>query len=211
MARIKTLTAAIIFSVLPSGIAVGENEQAIDMAISVQEPGQLEMVDWALSRFDAAGLELPPLLIRFPDRDSPLCDGIQGRTFLSTDPIEVRMCWNSEFILLHELAHVWESANFPTDNHGRFNEMRHDVESWASPDDPWKTQGREHAANVIAWGLLEDPYPISETYPNDIASMVEAFHFLTGVSPLHDGGDGIQHPDRSRLGSDSAPPLERGR
>lgn len=211
MARIRTLTAAIIIGLIPSGMAVDGGDQANDMVIVTQEPGQMEMVDWALGRFEAAGLELPPLLIRFPDRESPLCDGVQGRTFLLADPIEVRVCWNSEFILLHELAHAWEYANVPVDNHGHFSEMRDGVESWGSPDDPWKAQGREHAANVIAWGLLDDPYPVSDTYPNDIASMVEAFHFLTGVSPLHDGGEGVQQPDRSRLGSDSASPLERGR
>jgi hypothetical protein len=125
--------------------------------------------------------------------------------------MEIRMCWNDEFILLHELAHVWEARHVAADKHEPFMAMRHRVESWAGTDVPWAARGREHAANVIAWGLLEDPYPISTTYPNDVASMMEAFTYLTGVKPLHDGGPGIQQPDRSYINGRTNPPLESGR
>lgn len=89
--------------------------------------------------------------------------------------------------------------------------LRAGVLSWASDDVIWGARGREHAANVIAWGLLEDPYPISTTYPNDGFSMMEAFSYLTGAEPLHDGGEVIQPPDRSRFGETEKPPLESGR
>ena len=122
------------------------------------------------------------------------------------------MCWNDHFILLHELAHVWEALNVPAAKHEPFMDMRTDATSWASSDVAWAQQGREHAANVIAWGLLDNPYPISRTYPNDPDSMLTAFDFLTEVSPLHDGGQGVQEPDRQFFTTERAnPSLESGR
>lgn len=175
-----------------------------------QDSAQLEMAKRAVERFHEAGLVLPDLLIRFPGIDSPDCEGIQGRSFLTRDPIEVRICWNSEFILLHELAHVWEARNVAESVRQAFMTMRDGIQDWASTDVIWGARGREHAANVIAWGLLEDPYPISTTYPNDVENLMEAFTFLTGVNPLHDGGEGIQHPDRS-LFDGTGRPIESGR
>jgi hypothetical protein len=121
------------------------------------------------------------------------------------------MCWDDEFTLLHEIAHIWLVNTLEPDRRVQFIEMRHDVASWVGDDVAWHERGVEHAANVIAWGLLEDPYPVSDTYPNDVASMIEAFVFLTDVAPLHDGGPGIQLPDRTLYEGRSNPPLESGR
>jgi hypothetical protein len=121
------------------------------------------------------------------------------------------MCWNDPFILLHELAHVWEAAQVPTERHQTFMDLRDGVESWAGLDVAWDERGREHAANVIAWGLHENPHPISRTYPNDNISMIDAFTYLTDVEPLHDGGAGIQQPDRSLHQDRHNPSLESGR
>ena len=120
------------------------------------------------------------------------------------------MCWSDAFILLHELAHAWEAHNLPKQRRQPFMALRSDVDSWAGAGVPWHQRGSEHAANVVAWGLLEDPYPISRTYPNDPDSLIEAFRVLTGVAPLHDGGSPIQQLDRS-LYTGSNPPLESGR
>lgn len=192
---------------LPGSPAAKPSEVIID----TQNQAQQDMAQWALDRYADAGLDLPPLVIRFPGQDLSLCDGGQGMAYLDHNPIEVRMCWNDKFILLHELAHVWEAHNVATEKHQPFMDMRDGVESWASRDVAWAARGREHAANVIAWGLLEQPYPLSTTYPNDVASMIEAFSHLTDAEPLHDGGPGIQHPDRSRIEGRSNPPLESGR
>jgi hypothetical protein len=121
------------------------------------------------------------------------------------------MCWNDSFILLHELAHVWEAHHVSHDRHERFMGLRDGVEFWASLEVAWDERGREHAANVIAWGLLQDPYLISRTYPNDPASMIDAFTYLTDVEPLHDGGRGVQQPDRSLYRGRHNPALASGR
>lgn len=185
----------------------GETETTIHAATQEQR----QMTEWALGRYEAAGLELPPIVIEFAGRDLAECDGAPGRTYLTERPIVVKMCWNNRFILLHELAHVWEAANLSENDHEPFMAMRTDVTSWAGLDVPWEQRGREHAANVIAWGLLEDPFPVSRTHPNDPEALTTAFEFLTGTSPLHDGGTGIVEPDREFFTPERAnPPLESG-
>jgi hypothetical protein len=198
-----TLISMLLLPGTPSGHA--------DISIEAAQPQQQQMAEWAIDRYAAAGLDLPQITIRFLGPDLSHCDGARGRVYLDHDPIEIRMCWNSEFILLHELAHVWEAHDVAAAKHEPFMEMRDGVSSWAGLDVTWAERGREHAANVIAWGLLEDPYPISDTYPNDPDSMLAAFAFLTGGDPLHDGGPPIQLPDRTLSEGRSNPPLESGR
>ncbi len=179
--------------------------------VFAQTAEQKDLAAWALSRFDRASLALPPVEIQFAGRDEALCDGSPARAYLAMDPIQVRMCWTDGFMLLHELGHVWEAAHVPLERHHGFMALRDRATSWAGLDVPWDARGREHAANVIAWGLLEEPYPVSRTYPNDPATMIEAFRFLTGADPLHDGGEGIGEPDRALFQGRSSPPLESGR
>ena len=181
------------------------------VVIDAADAAHAAMAEWALERFDAAGLELPPLLVAISGRDQSFCGGVPARAFPQAQPAEVRVCWDDAFILLHELAHIWEAHNLDPERRVGFADLREGVEAWRDRDVPWEARGAEHAANVIAWGLLEDPYPISRTYPNDVASMLEAYRDLTGRDPLHDGGAGIQLPDRSQYQGRANRPLESGR
>ena len=177
--------------------------------IEAEDPDQLVMANWALGRFEEAGLELPDLHIVFPGRDLSLCNGAPATALTRQRPIEIRLCWNDRFILLHELGHAWDAHNLTEDRRESFMALRAEVDAWTGVDVPWARRGLEHAANVIACGLLEDPYPISRTYPNDPENLIEAFLELTGVAPLHDGGSPIQVPDRSLFAGSNAP-LESG-
>ncbi len=172
---------------------------------------QRASVEWAIGRFSDAGMVLPRIIVEFPGRDLSGCDGAPGRSYLDQSPIVIKMCWNDRFILLHEFAHVWEANNVFASKHRPFMAIRLNVESWASRDVEWELRGREHAANVIAWGLLVDPISVSDTYPNDPASMTAAFKILTDRVPLHDGGSGVQIPDKSLFQGRSNPRLELGR
>ena len=185
--------------------------QAARLTIGVATPEQRELANWAWSRFTKAGLVLPPIEVDFPGRDLAGCDDARGRAYLDTTPIRIKMCWNDGFILLHEMAHVWESINVSSSKHAPFMDMRPDTLSWASLGVSWPRRGREHAANVIAWGLEEEPRFISQTYPNDPESMMKAFVLLTGRLPLHDGGEGVRTPDRSLFDGDGRSLLEHGR
>lgn len=178
--------------------------------IDADDPAQLKMARWAVGRFEEAGLALPDLRIVFPGRDLSLCDGAPATALTSQRPIEIRMCWNDKFMLLHELAHAWDAHNLTKNCRKRFMALRTDVDGWTGAAIPWDRRGIEHAANVIAWGLLEDPHPVSRTHPNDPDSMIEAFMLLTEVGPLHDGGFPIAEPDRGLYEGRSNPRPESG-
>ena len=209
MARLViVLVASLLVGLITASAALSGRETVIH----AEAPEQRQMAEWALSRYEAAGLELPPLIIEFPGRDLAGCDGVPARVYLNQVPILIRMCWNDAFIMLHELAHGWVFHSLPASKKASFMALRADVVSWASPDVSWAQRGNEHAANVIAWGLLDTPFPISNTYPNDPDSLRAAFGHLTGTTPLHDGGLGVQRPDREFFSAGrSNPRLESGR
>ena len=207
MVKLRSILLPLLATLLWSGTTAEQD----NVTIEAQDPDQQQMAEWAITRYTEAGFDLPRLIIRFPGRDLSGCGGAPGRAYLNHDPIEIRMCWDSEFILLHELAHVWEAHNVAAAKHEPFMAMRDGVVSWASPDVAWEERGREQAANVIAWGLLDEPYPIPRTYPNDPDSMLAAFEFLTDDEPLHNGGAPIQLPNRSLFAGRSNPPMEAGR
>ncbi len=190
------VTALLVASVLNASVSQ-DLPAPIGAAVMAATAAQTETAEWALGRYETAGLALPPLIIVFAEPAPTACGGAAARVHLDETPVRIEMCWNNRFMLLHELAHVWEVRNIPASQHDAFNAMRTGVESWASLEVPWSHRGREHAANVIAWGLLEDPFPIAQTLPNDPQHLLDAYQFLTGRHPLHDGGPPIRVPDRS--------------
>ncbi|MDJ0952439.1 MAG: hypothetical protein QNJ81_02045 [Acidimicrobiia bacterium] len=162
------------------------------------------LAEWAVARFAKAGLELPPMVVEFAGPALDRCGGAQATVRLAHDPVLVMVCWGPPFVMLHELAHVWEAQVVSEEQRRRFVRTRAGVVSWANPDDAWEAQGREHAANVIAWALTEDPMVIGRTYPNDRESLEAGFLILTGRHPLHDeGGEPIMF-DRSAFDSAAA-------
>jgi hypothetical protein len=199
-------------AVLLAGTLTAPSRGAVPgQLIKAQTLEQYEMARWALGRFDAARLRLPATSIVFATPGDARCGGSPARVHLDEDPVLVTICWNSRFIILHELGHIWEATNVPTERHTLFMDLRTNVASWASLEVPWADRGREHAANIIAWGLLEDPYPIARTYPNDPTSLTAAFVFLTDREPLHDGGQDIEPPDRSRYNQRTSAARASGR
>lgn len=212
MRTVTTLITAIVIAawIIPIATASTRGDRSVYIDIEADSPEQREMAEWALERFTRAGLHLPSVIIEFAGSDLSGCGGTPGRTYFGEIRPRVKICWNDRFILLHELGHVWETFNVSESQHEPFMATRQGVESWADDEVAWDSRGIEHAANVIAWGLLEDPYPVSRTYPNDPDSLTDAFRFLTGADPLHDGGPGIQRPDRSLYEGRSNPAFESG-
>jgi hypothetical protein len=170
-----------------------------------------QLAEWAFSRFVEAGLELPPTVVEFVGPSLTPCGGAQATARLAPEPAVVSVCWGSELVILHELAHIWEAHAVSAEQRRLFMLSREGVASWADPADPWADQGREHAANVIAWALMEDPSVIGRTYPNDRASLEEGFVILTGRKPLHlEGGEPVM-VDRSAFDSAAARQAAAGR
>ena len=105
------------------------------------------------------------------------CRGLLG-FFARSDAgdYEVHTC-GVEFTLLHELGHAWAEHNLDDQTRAEFLEFAN-ADEWNHED--WLLSGSEHAANVLAWGLVETRINQTRTRPHDHASMLEAFRILTG-------------------------------
>jgi hypothetical protein len=153
---------------------------------------QLGHVEWALARFERAGIRLPSLEIQFYASYED-CKMRQGLMRISNGSITVLQCEREapdiRRSLLHELVHVWDLGTdlVKDDRRMRFMALR-GVTAWNDPADEWPHQGVEQAAEVVAWGLMERPAPIpsrvGSTGPQDDSSLATAFTALTGVAPL---------------------------
>jgi hypothetical protein len=144
------------------------------------------LTDWALSRFQQAGLELPPLAVAFHDSKQP-CEGYVG-LYRSGDTPRVDICgfnWDRFLItpkktLLHELAHAWAGANLSEEAKERFVRFRH-LPTWGDDRFPWGEQGSEQAAEIIAWALLDEELVMAHIQNTDPQRLARAYELLTST------------------------------
>ncbi len=157
------------------GLDVEGTEREADLAV------------WAVGRFEVAGFDLPELRIVF-HRDRGPCGGGSGLVTTTDDVEEIAVCVLYRRtdrvyrrVLLHELAHVWTHEHLDAAAQEAFLVAR-GLETWGPPA-PWYLQGREHAAELIAWGLGESDLGCHTVEPNDRSSLEAGFRLLTGVEP----------------------------
>jgi hypothetical protein len=152
-----------------------------ETTIHTETEEQRELVTWALGRFETAGLELPPIEINL-HTDRAECGGNNGSlTDLNGAGYVIHSC-GVDFTLLHELAHAWDMHSLDDETRERFLGIA-DADTWNNSED-WNLAGGEHAANVIAWGLMDERINQTRTRPYDHDSMLEGFDILTGSEPL---------------------------
>lgn len=143
---------------------------------------------WAEARFSIVGLEIPAALVSVgPDADG--CGGNAGR-YVPGDVPEVQICVDhaptsriSRLIVLHELAHLWAENRLDDGTRAEFLAMR-GLDSWIDHDAPPHEWGAEHAAEVLSWGLMDEPVRIIRIYDASPEALTEAFEVLTGTAPL---------------------------
>ena len=144
------------------------------------------LVNWAVSRYRAAGLRLPSIDVYW-HRDPTGCRGGQGYY----DNGRVDLCagvlinLESQYIVLHELAHAWCDAHLTQRQRVAFDADR-GIPTWNSSNYAWTDRGFEQSAEILAWGLGDGI--LTPAIPGDsrIATYVAEFEFLAGVPPLHD-------------------------
>jgi hypothetical protein len=205
------LELALALGLLFAILSIHVSSPAPALAVEGGTVEQHSMAEDAIAQFVRAGLSLPPVVVEFVGPSLEPCGGARAKTHLDRDPHVVSVCWGDPYVLLHELAHVWIFRTASDEQRVAFMGLREDVRAWAASSDGWEDQGREHAANVIAWGLMENPIVVSRTYPNDRASLVSAFKGLTGIQPIHTSGGEPALMDRSSFSSHGAESLESGR
>ncbi len=163
----------------PTAPATAEEQTSISIVAETSD--QEATVHWALSRFEAAGLQLPTLTI-YMHADRAECGGNNGSMGdLPNGNYVIHSC-GVGFTLLHELTHAWDMHQLDGETRARFLDLAQ-ADVWKRSED-WHLDGAEHAANVVAWGLMDERINQTRTRPYDYRSMLEAFEILTGGQPL---------------------------
>lgn len=152
-------------------------------------PELLSEVRWALSRFEAANLTVPlPSRISFPPNTR--CRQVPGEGWAvdTGAGVDLLMCRVDDlerlrFVMLHELGHVWSNQNLDDASRDAFAASR-GLESWRDAEGEWRDQASEHAAEVLAWGLMDRAVPMSRLPDASCDRLAAAFRLLTGVEPL---------------------------
>jgi hypothetical protein len=139
-----------------------------------------ERVETALDRFEAAGWPLDNLEIRTDAQGG--CSGHAGVHFMEDDHHVVEVCADTDWVIYHELGHVWSALYLDDADRRAWVELR-GLDAWS--DAPYDERGTEHAANIIAFGLSDVFHAPGSNLPNDKESLVEAFTWLFGVIPVH--------------------------
>jgi Zn-dependent peptidase ImmA (M78 family) len=142
------------------------------------------LTEWALARFERAGLRLPPLAIAFHDVKQP-CDGHFG-FYRSGTPAQIDICgfnWNRflttpKKTILHELGHAWAGANLTEESREDFIRFR-GLDTWGDDQTPWQEQGSEQAAEIIAWALMDKELLLGTIRDADPRSLAQAYELLT--------------------------------
>ena len=155
---------------------------ATDTVIHAETEEQRQLAVWALERYATAGLELPVLTVHLHS-DRAECNGLNGfLAHAAGAEMIIHSCGN-DFTLLHELGHAWDKHTLDDAGRDAFLEIAQ-ATTWNNADD-WHLAGGEHAANVLAWGLMGERINQTRTRPYDYGSMMDAFSLLTaGGEPL---------------------------
>jgi hypothetical protein len=171
---------------------VAATSDPVAIKIDSSTARQVEDAEWALARFEAAGLELPPLTIIFHD-DYQSCGMRDGVLRIAGEDVTIHECQNdpsrSRRSLLHELAHAWDHVAGSIDGDTRIDFLRlRGLQSWDDDDLPWNQRGEEQTAEIIAWGLMHQsaliPTSVGDRGTQDTLSLTTAFILLTGIRPL---------------------------
>jgi hypothetical protein len=181
------LAGAITFPPLGSDAGAATETPAVE--VRGADDADTELIDWALGRFDLAGLELPDTIVTVHD-DPAGCSGNSG-LFRHGEPAEVHLCIPAErparvrkLIALHELGHAWAETHTDETTRRAFLEER-GIDAWQDHSQPPHFWGAEHAAEAISWALMDEPVRIIRIYDASPARLTTAYQILTGHEPLN--------------------------
>ncbi|MCP3994600.1 MAG: DUF3387 domain-containing protein [bacterium] len=147
-------------------------------SIHAETQQQRDTAEWALDAMTAAGFDLPPVTI-YMHTDRHDCSNEPGgessgyfTQYLGENIIH--SC-GSPWVLIHELAHVWDKTRL--DGATRELILEHqELDSWNH--EIWNQAGGEHLASIIAWAI-EGTHPSSIGY-YDRNHLAEAYRLATG-------------------------------
>ncbi len=137
---------------------------------------QAQQVSEALDAFADAGLDLPPVVIRYSD-DTDVCEGNLGtyRTSADGEPDVVSVCSKMRITLVHELAHAWDHHALDDERRDAFT-AHWGLDNWNDRSQDWHDRASERAADTVAYTLLLEEV----THNQDILEFVCGYSVLTG-------------------------------
>ena len=149
------------------------------VVVFAQDPAQRRLAEWAVARFERAGLDPPTVEIHFHGSSSG-CGGHLG--YAQTGRVDVCTVLVNEMArrnLLHEMGHIWIDQNVSPAERDRFLEFR-GLGTWNASTADWDDRGYEQGAEIMAWAL-GDRILTAQIPDNDPAQLGVAFEILTGV------------------------------
>jgi hypothetical protein len=164
-------------------------------------PALERLVRWAMGRYEAADLAAPRVSSVVFGREEHFLqctDERNGLTLDLGDTAETFVCLgereactndectsftaNARLLVLHELAHAWMDRHLDDGEQRAFLDHM-GLEHWDGADVRWERRGVEQAAQVIAWGLMDEPVAPTRLGDRSCTELAEAFQVLTGVRP----------------------------
>lgn len=187
---------------LPDPIDTTEAEEILledgsVVAVYGASTASIDLVEWALQRFEMAGMPVPRVAAVHFESERTCLEGMGWARAEVSDP-EIRICLEEDQLtsaegatragvvtVLHELAHVWTAQHVDDAVRTQFLAVR-GLGVWSDHSVPWSDRGSEHAAEILAWGLADDHYDVVRLGGPDCGQLQQGFGLLTGVAPLHD-------------------------
>jgi hypothetical protein len=181
----------------PSHVMTGTIETS-DSTIRVfnGSESQQDLLEWVLELYTGAGLPAPvPHSVAFPP--SADCILYAGLAVDTGDGVDLQLCFSqketctdeactpsvgAQSTMLHELGHVWTIQQVDEATRTAFLDLR-GLETWSGTGVIRDYLGTEHAAEILAWGLLEVDSVPARLPDNECADLAAAFEILTGVAP----------------------------
>ena len=115
---------------------------------------------------------MPTIEVEFHS-DDQACNGADGLFRASQDPVRIGVCTPNRYIILHELAHAWDYYTLSNEMRDQFMELR-GLSEWSSHQVPWSERGIENLAEIVTWGLHEQPLMA------DAVEKEQLFRMITG-------------------------------
>ncbi|MDJ0953706.1 MAG: hypothetical protein QNJ81_08500, partial [Acidimicrobiia bacterium] len=86
-----------------------------------------------------------------------------------------------------ELGHAWLLANLTPEGEAEFLAVR-GLEHWSNGSVPWHERGAEQAAEILAWGLMDEAIALVRIGNPACADATAAYEVLTGSPPMRSCG-----------------------
>jgi hypothetical protein len=159
-------------------------------------PTLVNLFQWGLDRFVEIDLPLPRAdAVTFEPSRS--CEGLSGRLLDDGTTRNLYVCMYdsdvctgastcvepgtaAQIAVLHELAHAWILDHVDHDTVDGILAISGRT-AWDDPEVPWTERGVEYAADVIAWGLIDETLPMVRLGTPPCTELAAAFTRLTGA------------------------------